>query len=162
MQVGSLVTIAPPWDAQYPDTYPILFLFDSAAIVMVPGWVQEGDTLDTSIQGPNFDLTFLLDTGQVVDISTLDIPKNITPVVVDAVPDQITLLQLKKCLVQNNLFDTVNAQIQAMPQSSDAFLGWNYGAVVNKNSPLLAMLTTQFNLTKQFDSLWLQASKIDI
>lgn len=77
MQIGSLVTIGEPFNSVFPDTYPVIHLFgDGSAAVMIPGWIQEGETFSPA-QGANFSGSYLVDTGTTVDLTTLDIPKSI-------------------------------------------------------------------------------------
>lgn len=155
---GSLVTINPPFNVPFPSTYPVLYLFgDGSAVVIVPGWTQEGAAFDPS-QGPNFAAMYLTDTGLTVDLATLTVPVDIPPPA--PVAASITLLQLKLCLVTNNLYTTINTAIQASDQTSAAYIAWNSAATIDRTSPLLAALAAQFNLTSQLDALWAQASVI--
>ena len=79
IQAGSLVTIGPPFSTAFPDSYPVIYVFgDGSAAVMVPGWVQEGATFAVS-QGANFAAQFLVDTGNTVDLATLNIPTTALP-----------------------------------------------------------------------------------
>lgn len=165
IQAGSTVTILAPFNAAFPDSYVVVHVFDDGScMVATPGWIAPGVQYDPAL-GPNFAGMYVQDTGAtLIDLSTVPgatapapggAPQETAPA-----PQSITMLQLKLCLVAAGAFDGINAAIQAMPQTSAAYLAWNSAATIDRTSPLLASLATQFNLTSQLDALWASAAAI--
>jgi hypothetical protein len=73
------------------------------------------------------------------------------------VPQSITQLQMRRALRAANLFDQVQAAINAAsPDTQDA---WNYASPIDRNDPILIALAVQLGLsTAQVDQLFIQAA----
>ena len=69
---GSVVQIAAPFNALYPDRYPVVHVFpDGSAAVAVPGFTQKSATFDPAVDGCNFAAEFLIETGETVDPASI-------------------------------------------------------------------------------------------
>lgn len=78
------------------------------------------------------------------------------------VPKSVTNYQARAALIQMNLFEAVNAYIQTLGPSDQAFQAWEYANHVYRDSPFINGLGPIFGLTsEQIDALFVLAATID-
>ena len=84
--------------------------------------------------------------------------------------DSVTRIQMRDVLIDNNLFDTVEATIAAMPESTDEEIvakkkmneWWNNAPNFRRDNPRIAAMQAAMGLTDaEVDALFLAASQVD-
>lgn len=85
------------------------------------------------------------------------------------VPAQVTNYQLRKALLDAGLFAAVDAAIKALPVTSEAYQGWEYGNSFLRSSPSVEALVGQLAAAQgvpleqanaQVDQLFIAASTV--
>lgn len=77
------------------------------------------------------------------------------------VPDTVTNYQARAALIAAGLFDTVNTAMLALPASSIERQAWEYANTFSRQSPIIAALGAQLNLTSdQIDGLFTAAAQV--
>ena len=91
------------------------------------------------------------------------------PVFVDAniaptIPTSVTLRQAKRALLAAGLLDQVQATIDSIQdpvQRDAAQIDWNYSQTMDRDWPLVQLLSSEMGLTSdELDALFLAASKL--
>lgn len=78
-------------------------------------------------------------------------------------PKQVSMRQARLVLLNRNLIGSVTAIIAALPspQKEAAQIEWEYATTVQRNSDLVALLSSGLGLTsEQIDELFLEAAKL--
>lgn len=77
----------------------------------------------------------------------------------DITPLTVTPSQFRRGLLQENLLDTVEAQIQNLPKESQ--IVWEYATVIERNHPMIGQLGLVLNKTKEeIDAFFRTASTL--
>lgn len=105
------------------------------------------------------------DYGKVAkyNASILDVASLYVEEVVNPVPSQISMRQCRLQLLSDGLMDAVNAAINGLPspQKEAAEIEWEYSAVVQRTSPLIAGLAPTLGLDKaDMDQLFINAAQL--
>ncbi len=87
-------------------------------------------------------------------------PADIPPV---TIPQQITMKQARTCLITKGLFAQIDNAISSLTGMDGdlARAQWDYSATLDRNSPLVAQITTQLGFTlTQVDELFTFAATL--
>lgn len=77
------------------------------------------------------------------------------------VPDIVTNYQARAALIAAGMFDTVNGAMLALPANSVERQAWEYANTFSRQSPIIAALGAQLNLTnQQIDDLFTAAAQV--
>lgn len=110
--------------------------------------------MDVSVLGKRYDRTNSTENNPVF----VDVENPVT------VPSSVTLRQAKRALLAAGLLDQVQATIDAIAdpvQREEAQIDWNYSQTMDRDWPLVQLLSSEMGLTlAQLDELFLAASKL--